>query len=101
MGTQYEVPPITTAPITTAPIMTIQNEPPIRLTYKLKEAAEVMGVSIPTIRRLISRGQIRPVRVLRHVLIRVEDLHALIAHQGRNISKKSCNGRGSSGPSCL
>jgi len=38
--------------------------------FKLPEAAHYLGnISLPTLRRLIARGLIRPVRALRHLTI--------------------------------
>lgn len=50
-----------------------------RLTLKIGEAASLLGVSTSTVRRLISRGFLRPLRQLRHLLIPVEQLTALVA----------------------
>lgn len=49
-----------------------------RLAYKIKEAAEVVGVSQATIRRAIQRGILRPCRAFRHPLIPAEQLVAMI-----------------------
>jgi excisionase family DNA binding protein len=45
-----------------------------RLTIKIPEAASLLGVSIPTIRRAIERGDIRVNRKLRHVLIPLAEI---------------------------
>jgi excisionase family DNA binding protein len=45
---------------------------------KLKEAANYLGVSPISIRRLIKRGLIKPNRALRHVLIPVAELDRFI-----------------------
>jgi excisionase family DNA binding protein len=45
-----------------------------RLTVKIPEAASLLGVSIPTIRRAIERGDIRVNRKLRHVLIPMAEI---------------------------
>ena len=45
-----------------------------RLTVKISEAAALLGVSIPTIRRAIDRGDIRVNRKLRHVLIPMSEI---------------------------
>jgi excisionase family DNA binding protein len=37
--------------------------------FKINEAAEMLALSIPTMRRLIKRGEIRVNRKTRHVLI--------------------------------
>lgn len=49
-----------------------------RLTLKIKEAAQLLGVSSASVRRLIQRGQLKPLRHLRHVLIPVHQLRELI-----------------------
>jgi excisionase family DNA binding protein len=41
---------------------------------KLKQAAEYLGVSPVSIRRLIKRGLIKPNRALRHTLIPIAEL---------------------------
>ena len=46
-----------------------------RLTYSVDEAAEALGVSKPTIYRLIARGILRPVPSLRHKRIPCAQLH--------------------------
>jgi excisionase family DNA binding protein len=58
-----------------------------RLTYTVDEAAAAIGVSKPTIYRLIVRGHLCPVPNLRHKLIPCEQLHRYVAgerHHGRN-----------------
>lgn len=40
-----------------------------RLTYKIKEAAEILGVSTITIRKEIAAGRIKAIDRFRHVLI--------------------------------
>ena len=42
--------------------------------FKLREAANLLSISRPTLRRLIERGLIRPMRVVRHILISDEEL---------------------------
>jgi excisionase family DNA binding protein len=57
------------------------NERPLlpRLSYKINEAAKILGVSPITIRRAISRGLLKPCRAFRHPLIPAEQLRKLIA----------------------
>ena len=51
-----------------------------KLAYSLSEAAHKLdGVSIRTVQRLIRRGQLRSVRVLRRVLVPADALHGLVA----------------------
>ena len=40
-----------------------------RLAYSVREAAEILGVSEKSVRRLIARRLLRPSRALRHLLI--------------------------------
>lgn len=47
--------------------------------YKVGEAAHFLGVSPKSVRSLIERGLLKPSRVLRHILIPVEQLEALLA----------------------
>jgi excisionase family DNA binding protein len=54
--------------------------PATRGALKLKDAAKYLGgVSQITVRRLIERGQIKPNRSLRHLLIPVSDLDRWLA----------------------
>ena len=57
--------------------------PPLpRLSYKINEAAKMLGGSPITIRRAISRGLLKPCRAFRHPLIPAEQLKKLIAPGG-------------------
>lgn len=40
-----------------------------RLAYSLKEAAQILGISEKSVRRLVDRNLLRPSRALRHLLI--------------------------------
>ena len=51
--------------------------------YKVGEAAHFLGVAPQSVRRLIARGLLKPSRVLRHILIPVEQLEALLVEDGR------------------
>jgi excisionase family DNA binding protein len=53
--------------------------PLLRLSYKINEAAKILGVSPITIRRAIHRGLLKPCRAFRHPLIPAEQLRKLIA----------------------
>jgi len=59
--------------------MNTDMPPSHRLTCKIKEAAAMLGVSESTVRRLISRGDIRVSRKLRHPLIPMSELARLIS----------------------
>lgn len=48
---------------------------PDRGALKISGAAKFLDVSIPTVRRLIKRGDIKPIRKLRHLLIPVDELN--------------------------
>jgi len=45
-----------------------------RLTYKLKDAAAILGVSVMTLRREIAAGHIKTLKRFRHVLIPAAEL---------------------------
>jgi excisionase family DNA binding protein len=63
------------------------ESPPLpRLSYKIKEAAQILGVSPITIRRAISRGLLKPCRVFRHPLIPAEQLKKLITRGDDKLS---------------
>jgi hypothetical protein len=49
-----------------------------RISYKIKEAAQICGVSPITIRRAIDRGLLKPCRSFRHPLIPADQLEKLI-----------------------
>jgi acyl CoA:acetate/3-ketoacid CoA transferase len=54
---------------------TMQNPPAPVGALKIKQAAKYLGgVSIISVRRLISRGLLKPNRALRHVLIPISEL---------------------------
>ena len=52
-----------------------------RRALKINEAAQVLGVKAITVRRLIQRGLLHPCRVLRHPLIPIEQIEALLSNQ--------------------
>ena len=55
------------------------ESPPLpRLSYKINEAAKILGVAPITIRRAISRGLLKPCRAFRHPLIPADQLKKLI-----------------------
>jgi excisionase family DNA binding protein len=49
-----------------------------RLAYSVKEAAEILGVSDKTIRRLVDRGLLKPSRAIRHLLIPASSLQRFL-----------------------
>ena len=49
-----------------------------RLSYKIGEAAKILGVSNITVRRAIDRGLLKPCRAFRHPLIPADQLEKLI-----------------------
>jgi len=51
---------------------------PLRLAFSVKEAAEILGVSEKSVRRLIIRGLLRPSRALRHLLIPRKELERFL-----------------------
>jgi excisionase family DNA binding protein len=51
--------------------------------YKLKEACEYLGgISPITVRRLMHRGLLRPLRILRHVMFSKAELDRFLAEGG-------------------
>jgi excisionase family DNA binding protein len=54
-------------------MMTHEMEP---LTVRPRDAARLLGMTEPTVRGMIARGQLPAVRWGRRVLIRTADLHA-------------------------
>ena len=50
-----------------------------RQAYKLSEAAHTLSVSESSIRRLIKRGRLKPVRDLRHILIPVSEIEKFVS----------------------
>jgi excisionase family DNA binding protein len=62
-----------------AQLLKVANPEKTRLSYKIKEAAELIGVSQATIRRAIQRGLLKPCRAFRHPLIPAEQLQELVA----------------------
>jgi excisionase family DNA binding protein len=57
---------------------------PEALTYSVAEAASALGVSAPTIYRLITRRILRPLDCLRHKRIPKRQVHALVSGPGAN-----------------
>jgi excisionase family DNA binding protein len=51
---------------------------PAKRAVKISEAAVLLGVSDSSVRRLISRGIIKPCRVLRHLLIPLIQIDQII-----------------------
>ena len=52
----------------------MNTEQPAPLSYKLKDAAALLGVSTISVRRAIQRGLIRPSRAFRHIIISADEL---------------------------
>lgn len=51
-----------------------QASKPVRKTLKIQEAAQCLGVSAATVRRLIDRGELQAVRKLRHTLVTMRSI---------------------------
>lgn len=49
-----------------------------RLALRIPEVAQALGISKTSVRRLIKRGHLKPLRILRHVLVPVEQLSKLV-----------------------
>ncbi|MGV3664231.1 MAG: helix-turn-helix domain-containing protein [Prosthecobacter sp.] len=45
-----------------------------RRAYKIREAADLIGISVTSLRRAITRGLIKPSRAFRHVIIASEEI---------------------------
>ncbi len=54
------------------------EKPLPRISYKIAEAAKIVGVSTITIRRAIDRGLLKPCRAFRHPLIPADQLQRMI-----------------------
>jgi excisionase family DNA binding protein len=52
---------------------------PVVGALKIRDAARYLSVSTITVRRLITRGLIKPNRALRHILISVDELDRFLA----------------------
>lgn len=52
--------------------------PPARA-VKIREAAAMLGICENSVRRLVVRGKLRAVRVLRHVLIPVTEIDKILS----------------------
>ena len=52
---------------------------PERLAFKLPEVSRMLGISNSSTRRLIARGQLRPLRNLRHVLVSRSELERFVS----------------------
>ena len=50
------------------------DEQPLRGALKLKPAAEYLGLSKDTVKRLIHRGLLKPNRATRHLLFSIKEL---------------------------
>jgi excisionase family DNA binding protein len=51
-----------------------------RLALRIPEVAQALGVSETSVRRLIQRGHLKPLRLFRHVLIPTEQLTKLVGN---------------------
>ncbi len=54
---------------------------PVRKTYSVTEAANVIGVHRDTVYRLIERGKLRALKSLRHKLIPVTEIERFLAEE--------------------
>ncbi len=51
-----------------------------RASLRPSEVAEVTGLSLATVRRMIARGELRAIRVGRSVIVRTEEVERIVAH---------------------
>jgi excisionase family DNA binding protein len=56
-----------------------KGTPTPRLSYKIKEAVQILGVSPVTVRRAIDRGLLKPYRAFRHTLISAKQLKKFVS----------------------
>ena len=49
-----------------------------RMAFKIHEAAQVMGISIKAVRRLLSRGLLKKSMAMRHVLISASEIQRFL-----------------------
>jgi excisionase family DNA binding protein len=63
--------------LTEVPAASANPQPP-RLAFSVKEAAEMLGVSEKSVRRLIDRRLLRPSRALRHLLIPKKEIERFL-----------------------
>lgn len=54
------------------------TQPPPQELCKISHAAVMLGISTVSVRRLIERGYFTPIRVLRHQLLRLDELRSFI-----------------------
>lgn len=66
-----------------------KSSPPPRLAFKIKEAAEALGVAPVTVRRLIKRKVIKATKVLRHSLIAADELKRFVGYSTAHTSPVS------------
>jgi len=50
----------------------------LRRAHRIKEVAEIIGISESSIRRLIKRGEIRAINKLRHILIPASEIERFL-----------------------
>lgn len=53
-----------------------------RLTLRIPEVAQALSVSESTVRRMIRRGHLKPLRIVRHILVPVDQLSKLVNGEG-------------------
>jgi excisionase family DNA binding protein len=52
--------------------------PTLRGGFQLREAAEYLGISTITVRRLVSKGLLKPNRRIRHLLFPIKELNRFL-----------------------
>lgn len=73
--------------------MTTTNAPSTKL-LRLIEVAELLNVSLPTVRRLVKEGRLQSVRVGRILRVRPEDLEGYIQSSMKKFAGHATNATG-------
>ena len=61
----------------TSPSDTLKH-PDARIAFKLKETAQMLGISVNTVRRLVARKLLRPLRYTRHHLFSAQEIERFL-----------------------
>ncbi len=64
------------------PLSGIPKNPGMRVAFKLKETAQMLGISDNTVRRLAARKLLRPLRYTRHLLFSAQEIERFLHEAG-------------------